>query len=788
MIFDFCKSIASATELCTREAFEKIVCSEQVSQICDEIRRLNESLPADAGEEGEKRLQKRVDELKRQLPAFCFHASFSDHRRHNQSAVPSGLVSLDLDDIESPAEFFARLRDKALALGLLLAYVTPSTHGLKLVFRVPSDSRTIEEAQERLAAELGIGSYHDAVCHDMARMAFATPASYILYREDGPLFDANKAAEGFCTDRELDESILARNLASTADAAELEPLPANDIATRYVDGIALTDLLRELCVQVCGQPVPSEGMRNNCLYETTKVMRVFLNNDMEAAAHVMPTWGLDNHSWWSTIRSAHSRPIAASTREKAEALLLKLRRQKAVSEGDGNWSLPAPPKVLPPVFREFARVTPPEMQPAQLLSLLPILGFYGTMTKANLAEPEEEPEWRTPSFLVIVSAPPASQKGIITNTYYKLTEEQRQIEQPLMEQLNRYNANKKDSNKPQLPIRLMPERLSMTSLSTQLENAKGQHLLLFTPEIDTLKSSNGSGAWNDLSTVFRKAIDNDLLGQIYVSAESHCCNVPVCLNMLIESQPETLNEFLGKRNTLNGLDSRIIVVEPADTTGCRRLKVKKMSEFEWGNVRATIKQLQEYGHVVKEAEYDEEGNMVSPREVERQILNLPRSRRALERWGIGHQNNYLQTQDNAAEDHYFRRAKMLGFHAAMVAYMCSGGKETKAVTDFALWVAEFTLQSQLLHFGHTYNELYQNRMDKRLENIIRINQFSRFSLYNELPEEFTTSTMVELMQAHGRTLANPHNNIRRWQKNGMIVEVPSTSSTTKLWRKVKTAS
>lgn len=785
MIFDYCNTKASPTQVCTREAFEQIVNSTLVSTVCSEIKRLDGLRQTAGSEAEEKQLGRQIDEQKRRLPAFCFHATFTDHHRSNGSAVASGLVSLDLDDIESPVEFFERLRPKALTEGLLLAFVTPSTHGLKLVCEVPADSRTLEEAQEQLVSRLGVGSYHDAVCHDMARMAFAVPASYLLYRRDDRLFDPSlKAPEGFCTECQLDAHILAAQQSADPSSDALpEPPTADYAASRCIDGIALSDLLTELCIDACGQPEPPEGMRNNCLYDCTKVMRVFLGDDPYEAARVMPMWGLDRESWWKTIRSAHSRPIAASTRQRAEALLLKLKRQKALADGDAMWSLPTPPQVLPPVFREFARVTPSELQPAVLMSLLPILGFYGTMSKANLADPDEEPEWRAPNFIVIISAPPASQKGIITNNYYKLTDEQRQIELPMMAQLNRYNATRKDENKPQLPIRLMPERLSMTSLSTQLENAHGKHLLLFTPEIDTLKTSNGSGAWNDLSTVFRKAIDNDLLGQIFVSAESHCCNVPVYMNMLIEAQPETLRDFLCKRNILNGLDSRCIVVELPDSTGCRKLKVKKMSSFEWNNVIDTVHQLQQIGHVAVEPEYDAEGNQLTAGEVERQVLSLPRTRKALERWGIEHQNHFLQSQENVAEDHYFRRAKMLGFHAAMVAYMCSGCRDTHAVTEFALWVAEYTLQSQLLHFGPTYNSLYQKRQDQHADSIIAINQASRFNLFDVLPTQFSIATINETLQQHGRTLANPYNYIHRWLKAGMIEEELTSGTTKKVWCK-----
>lgn len=783
-MFDCSKSIGSPTRLCTPEEFERLLNDTDVLSICHEIKLLDDRIQAGVGEKQEKQLEAVIDAKKKELPVFCFHATFPDHHRQNASAVPSGLVSIDLDDVFNPTEFFAALRDKAVEKGMVLAFITPSTHGLKLVCTVPSHCRTLEEALEYFDKELGIETYRDQQCKDLARTAFVVPSKYVLYRDDAKLFDPTlKAPEGFGTERQLDEKILAQQSAEVA--GNLPEPPVEGYAdTRFVDGIAISELIRQATIESCGKPEPDEGNRNNCLYYVTKLMRPFLEDDPNEAARVMPTWGLKEDERWKTIRSAHSRPIAASTRQQAEAMLLKLRRQKALAMGDGNWKLPEPPSDLPPVFREFAHVTPAELQPAVLMSLLPILGFFGTMSKANLAGPDEEPEWRTPSFITIISAPPASQKGVITNQYKKLTEKQRQLEEPLMAQLNRYNVTKKEADKPKGSIRLMPERLSMTSLSVQLENADGMHLLMFTPEIDTLKSSNGSGSWNDLSTIFRKAIDNDELGQIYVSGESHCCNVQVFLNLLIEAQPESLREFMNKRNVMNGLDTRCIVVELPDSTGCRKLKVKKMSEFEWKNVLDSIEYLQGIGNVVSEEIYDEEGNLVTPRQVERQVLSLPRTRKALERWGLEHQNHYLQTQENAAEDHYFRRAKMIGFHAAMVAYMTSRCRETRAVIDFALWVAEYTLQSQMLHFGQIYNSLYQKRQELRADSIIAINQISQFNLFDALPQEFTTADMVEIMQQNGRTLANPYNNVRRWLKNGMIVEVLTTTAT-KRWRKTR---
>ena len=96
---------------------------------------------------------RKVSELKRSLPAFCWHATFRDGKRKNFAAVPSGLVMIDVDHVESPELLFAKVKERAFELGLVAAHVTPSGFGLRLVFVKP-DGMLIEEAQRWLTSQL----------------------------------------------------------------------------------------------------------------------------------------------------------------------------------------------------------------------------------------------------------------------------------------------------------------------------------------------------------------------------------------------------------------------------------------------------------------------------------------------------------------------------------------------------------------------------------------------------------------------------------------------------------
>ncbi len=781
-MFGYCNSVMPASAVCTQADFERIISSAVVKDNCEAIRHIVEGIQPDATEKQLKQAKDAIGKYKsgakdegiKSLPGFCFHASFSDGKRSNASAVASGLVSIDLDDVfPSPRQFFDELKDKAVAEHLALAYISPSTRGLKLVFPVPEGSTDIESAQEIIVERLGVGAYHDGKTFDLARLAFASPADYILYRDDSQLFSEHTLPKTWDKDEKAD---------GTSDATCEGLSPQEKADKHFIDGISMADILVRICEKICGKAEPDAGQRNNTMYQATKLMRVYCDDNIEVLFEVMPRWGLPDAEWEQTIRSACKRPIAQSTRHEAESLLLQMRRDKAVENGEVAWRLPAPPKNLPPVFKEFARVTPTELLPAQLLALCPTLGFFGTMAKANYADPGEEDDWRAPNLITVIVAPPASGKDNITKVFKRLTKKLSDKELPLLEQLNKYNKTKKPEDLPAEGIRLLPERLSMTSLSVQMERAKGKHVFIFTPEIDTLKTSNGSGGWADLSTVFRKAIDNDTMGQIYMSADSHCTNVPVFLNMLILAQPERMHQFFNRDNIINGLVSRVLFVELPDNTGCRKLSVKKMSDFEQRNVEKVIHYLESIHEVLEEEEYDEEGNLIKGAVYARRELKMPRTRKALKAWGLEHQDHYLQTQENPAEDHFFRRSSLLGFHAAMVAYMCSGCKETKAVIDFALWVAEYCLQSQLLHFGAAYNEIAKRRSDSHIDRVLAMNSVSKFNLLAALPTEFTTQDMVDLMRKEGRTMANPSNTIRKWKLAGLVKELAQTGNSKK-WKK-----
>ena len=102
-------------------------------------------------------------------------------KRKNDEAVPSGLSIYDLDHITNPRAKWDEIEPRKEELGIVLAHVSPSTEGLRLVFVIPQ-GMTLPEAQAWMAKQLGDTQY-DACVKDYARCSFAVPREYVLFMD-----------------------------------------------------------------------------------------------------------------------------------------------------------------------------------------------------------------------------------------------------------------------------------------------------------------------------------------------------------------------------------------------------------------------------------------------------------------------------------------------------------------------------------------------------------------------------------------------------------------------------
>ena len=188
---DSCKS--PRVQECTRELFREVIRGERVKKLCEAIARAHEQWQA--GEIEEEAFKAVKDANKRKLPGFTFQAVFPGGQRKNTEAVPTGFAMLDIDGMAHPREFYHdRVEPRLAELGIILAHVTPSISGLRLVFlRLPG--MDLAQAQAWMAHELGVKEEYDKAVKDLARISFAVPEEYILFIDEEKLFSNEEPLE-----------------------------------------------------------------------------------------------------------------------------------------------------------------------------------------------------------------------------------------------------------------------------------------------------------------------------------------------------------------------------------------------------------------------------------------------------------------------------------------------------------------------------------------------------------------------------------------------------------------
>ena len=186
-MFGIANDIRSEVRVCTPDLLNQALDSTHVARTCSEIEDALEKCRR--GEITKEEYETIKANLKKKLPILTFHATFKNGRRKNDDAVPSGLSIYDLDHIENPRAKWDSIKERSKGLGVVLAHISPSLEGLRLVFVMPS-GMSLAEAQAWMSSQLGDDKY-DACVKDYARCSFVVPREYVLYLNEEGLFAEN---------------------------------------------------------------------------------------------------------------------------------------------------------------------------------------------------------------------------------------------------------------------------------------------------------------------------------------------------------------------------------------------------------------------------------------------------------------------------------------------------------------------------------------------------------------------------------------------------------------------
>ena len=776
-MFDYIQNIRSHhTVPCTAEILHTVMRSTIVGMTCAEIADCHEQMLR--GEMSREDFETKKSELKRRLPAFCFHAHFKNGRRLNNEAVPSGLSILDIDHIPSPEVFFnEKVKDRTKELGIVLAHKTPSGEGLRLVFVIP-EGMGLVEGQKWLAQQIGLKEFDEA-CKDLARCSFAVPEEYVLFLDEEELFKAIEPIDTIDAIDTIDtiDAIDSIDSIETIGAASNKSLKIFDLC-REQAGLKYVD-------------INARGSRHNSLLAILSVGAARLLSEAEAMAVVaqrMPDFFKEPdcrqliHDFYakyhddSKMMSATVQRINARAEQLAQRAKEKeMGKENEEEEEDGEDSSDSGDSnyrdyrnysnyrdyAIPPIpgLKQSLTGVPEQMRMPALCALLPMAASYADDVTFRYCDGREQ----RLGLMSIVVGEQASGKSVCKDIIDlwrgpldEDDEQGRRKEDEWKKKRKNRRANEKLDPEPEVLIRDVPITISCSTLLKRLKNAQGHTLYSFCSELDTLRKTNGAGSWSSKYDIYRLAFDHDEWGQDYNSDQAESGMVSVGYNWTILGTYGALGKCFKGENIENGLSSRVIVSEMPDSAFAPMPLFQDRKDRDAQAILDAVNTLR----------------------AKHGFIDTPRLRKAIAQWVEDKRQQAMERIDRVM-DTYRRRAAVIGMRCGVVACLLSGEKETKHVIDFALMMAEYVLQEQCRLFGDVLRKQYAADSDNTRKSKNR-------AVFDRLADTFTSHDILALKNDVNDSAIR--NIICRWREAGWVEPLPKQKGEKgKKYRKVKTA-
>ena len=754
---------------CTPELFWKTVRSDYVARICAGI--------ADAWEQWKRgelvreEYEEAKNRDKRRLPIFTFHATFPGGRRLNADAVPSGLSMYDIDHLDAPREYFDRVvgGERARQLGIVLAHVTPSMEGLRLVFRIPA-GMSLAEAQHWMSTQLGDPNYDQSV-KDLARSSFAVPEDYVLYVDEEGLFSNEEPS--------FNEELRINNeeFLEKGGATEVQQMhqACNEGATEVQQtrqevqpsfkGIPYADIIKQWFALSGGEPV--RGERNTKLHRLACHLRHITDNDESLLLQIMPRCGLSEEEMKGLIHSACTAAWSGMPRMMQKILLNEELRMKseesAASHEHSSFpreadilhsslnNLPPPmPRKLPPLIALLVSRTPDLYKPAVAHAVFPSLAAHLHRVRFRYIDNVEHEA----TLMNVLMAGTGAGKDCISEPINRIMADIRERDARNLErerlwkqEVNSRGANKDKRQRPEgLVIQEIDADMTNPAFVMRTAEADGHFLYTKLNEIDQFDALRGSGRSGQQFQIMCLSFDpGNRYGQTRVGSQSVTEKVTVRFNW---NAATTIQK--GKRYF-----AKVLTDGPIS-----RINFCTIPEREIGA------EMPVYG--TYDAAFDEElrpyiENLVRATG----LVDCPRAYRLAKK--LCEENaEFARLSQSRVYENLSYRANVIAWLKACVLYVAGGGKWDKTLEDFTRWSLQYDLWCKMEFFGEAIEEA--NR-----EAVVQKNTPGPRNLLTLLPDEFTTADAERIRQTQGMDARGTQNMLRQWVYRRYVTVVTDDS-------------
>ena len=799
-------------------------------------------------------------QLKRKLPAFIFQATFDETTsksgktgawRKQAATRLTGLVVMDIDHVENPQQLFeswglttTMTTKTTIAAGsdekklsklselsskILLVYVTPSGHGLKVVFKADVAKGNLIDNQHAMAKVLGVEV--DESCKDASRMSFICKESDILYMDKelftyenkefaerynalyrdghsqgsfkGTDFTASKEVAAGCAD---DKSRVnpcnpcqelkwrGYDVQSIIDARYADKLPCAADSNRHTESLKLaTDLLLMLDGDKASvlRIVEAQPWVKEIIDERDEKVSQTVASAADCVAQKEKKYAssLPSKAMLEAIQKVTGKSYQEITKAQAQGTV-------APAEADINRWLWEWGTMIEALFEYFPILKDvcKGLKKNQFTAALFVAGglLMTLMTRCTYRFYHRPEELRRLNNSTLIIGDPASGKSFATRLFKLLAAPMVAADKTGIAAINRYKeemktkgANKEKPQKPKALFRVHPARTSNAQFIQDMVNAvevvdgteMQLHMLTFDTELDNTLTVQKGGSWIDKQSMELKAFHNEEDGQAYSNLDSVVQNFFVTWNYIYTGTPMALKKKVNAQNFGSGLATRLTCI-PLPSTNFEMMERESTVDFEsderlktWAFKLDRVK-----GELTVQKIVDELYDWTARRMAD------------------------AKENDSKADEMLLKRCAYhgLNFAAPFIVmrhwadihqdgnYWC-GEFETDDV-DWRLTELLVNIQyaCQRHYFGALAEKYFDDKTRDAAANVQR--RAKTVEAFNRLPEEFTIDDVVQCFALKNNTSARSR--VVRMMKDGLVMkadEYVENGTTKAMYKKTGTA-
>lgn len=736
----------------TEEVFKQLIDSDSTLMTMRQI-------------EKEKDLEKKK-KLKGNLPVVYYACQYVEggERPVLANAKATGLCIHDWDktDVDVREFYLNNIKGREAELGILLAHVTPSGNGLRLVTEM-QEGEGICQCQERFAGLFGMEAFKDEKIKDITRLSFVPCREYFLHIDWKGLFGHEVEEEKAEVAAEVAAINIAETVAGKAEAGKAEagktaagvvaesavPVEMRAAECLEYEGIKLARIIEEILARLATDGMPQEGERNDDLYSLVRELRHITQYQFDYTLLLVKPYfpTLKDSEIRKTVNSAIN-SMGRTITPSLKGILSQLKSENVGSQDDNKerqW--PKMPE-LPPFMEMICRHYPKQIRPQVVLSMLPILGAYATHVRFRYLDNCVN----SLSFQTAVVGKSGRGKAFATHLYQMLTRKfeamdqiERQKDQEYQDKLNKRKDKDDYPDDPRAKVRLFSDEITTSMMLEYLDNLAGEHGLQFTEEVARLTKAKKT-RYGDNDDLYCKAFNNGIGGKESKNRQTRNIRIPIYLNSLFCGTPQSMHNFYN--NPEGGLNNRVIFAALPEERQKGIPRYEDLTAEETKQCDETIDKLWTAGTLEDAQEF-----------------KFPCLDKAITKW-----IDQCDKEDDENPDETWRdlanRSAVMGYRAGVLAYFLYGrpsdDKTLRKIVKFATWVA-ITARISIYNFcGAEYDRL--NEMGSDLHKVRRTKNKKLFSL---LADKFTVKDVKDIRMKNGDS-PNVAMIVSRWCAAGLI--------------------